>query len=317
MRVPTAKEFFFTAPPLDARTREERERAFFHAIRLRNGSNKTTYAHRLDSVNQILNRFLPAHRPLDVMDVGASSGISTLEWMDHLDNAGVEYRMTAADACVKAHLLSFTRWLNILVDGTGYPLQFDILGRAVPYPPGLRRTILHPPISLLTHAFRWVLPRLPAARRRDKGIEIVLINPHLKERAVEIVEDDLLAPGAFEGRFDVVRAANVLNRYYFSDEALAAMAANLCRRLRSRGILTVCRTDEHNVTHGTVFRSNQSSRLEVLCRIGAGSDIEALILGKDSATSLVRTPESMRNAAGAGRRAATARRDGRPDRDVV
>lgn len=278
MRVPTAREFFFSPPPLDDHAREQRHRAFFHALRLRNGTNKTTYARRLDSVNAVVNRALPAHRPLDIMDVGVSSGISTMEWMDDLDGAGVEYQMTAGDVCVNAYLLAPADWLHILVDRDGYPLQFDICGRALPYPPGLRRSLLLPPLPLLMHACRWVLPRVAATRLKDKGTPVRLVDPQLQARAAAIVEDDLLAPHAFERGFDVVRAANVLNRCYFSDEMLRVMTTNLRRRLKRHGILVVCRTDEHDINHGTVFVSNGSPRLEVLCRIGAGSELERLVL---------------------------------------
>lgn len=278
MRVPTARQLFFSPAPADARTREGRERAFFHALRLRNGTNKTTYARRLDTVNRVVNRVLPAHRPLDIMDVGASSGISTLEWMNSLDEAGVKYRMTAGDLCVSALLLSFTRWLHVLVDPTCYPLQFDIFGRAFPYPVGIRRSLVVPPLLVFAEACRWTLPLVSAARLRRRAVEILLITPQLKERSVEIVEDDVLAPGAFANRFDVVRAANVLNRYYFSEATLREMAANLRRRLKRRGMLVVCRTDERNVNHATVFLADEPPRLEVLCRIGDGSEIEELFL---------------------------------------
>jgi hypothetical protein len=282
MRVPTAREFFFSQAPVNDRAREERERVFFHAIALRNGTNKTTYARRLGTVNAIVNRALPTRRPLEIMDVGVSSGVSTLEWMDDLDRAGVEYRMTAGDVCVTAYLLAVTDWLHILIDNDAYPLQFEICGRAIPYPPGLRRSVLFPPLPLLMHALRWLLPLVPAAWLRQKGTRVHLIDPQLQQRGIAVVEDDLLAPCAFDHRFDVIRVANVLNRCYFSDESVVAMASTLRRRLERGGILIVCRTDDDNVNHGTVFVSTEPPHLEVLCRIGDGSEIEQLIL--DAAT---------------------------------
>ncbi|MFN2567916.1 MAG: hypothetical protein ABR499_23245, partial [Gemmatimonadaceae bacterium] len=69
MEVPTAKELFFSAPPLDPEASEVRERAFFHSIRLKNGTFKTTYSHRLDAVNEVVNKVLPPNRPLEILDV--------------------------------------------------------------------------------------------------------------------------------------------------------------------------------------------------------------------------------------------------------
>jgi hypothetical protein len=66
------------------------------------------------------------------------------------------------------------------------------------------------------------------------------------------------------------------------------MAVNLRARLKQRGLLIVCRTDDHDVTHGTVFRLNEANRFEVVSRIRDGSEIENLILdlpGVSSASS--------------------------------
>jgi glycosyltransferase involved in cell wall biosynthesis len=292
--IPTAREVFFSSAPLDAEASEARERAFFHSIRLKNGTYKTTYSHRLDIVNEIVNKVLPPHRPLEILDVGVSSGLSTLEWMENLERAGIEYRMTAGDLCVKTFLLSFGRVLNALVDKTGYPLQFDVLGRAIPYPLGRCRAIRFPPLFVLAQALRWALPGLFAALFKNWAIQmegdsvrrfgvgcrrVRMLSQRLKNVAsLSIVEDDILAPGPFTKRFHILRAANVLNKEYFSDETLIRIVVNLRARLKQQGILVVCRTDEHHVNHGTVFRLNRADGFDVVCRIGDGSEIENLIL---------------------------------------
>jgi glycosyltransferase involved in cell wall biosynthesis len=292
--VPTAKELFFAGTPLDAEASEARERAFFRSVRLKNGTYKTTYSHRLDAVNDVVKEVLPPYRPLEILDVGVSSGLSTLEWMESLDRAGIEYRMTASDLCVEAFLLSFGRLGNALVDKGGYPLQFDFLGRAMPYPMGRRRAVRFPPLFVLAQAFRWLLPGVFATlfkqwatqmegdsvRRFGIGCHRVrLLSTRLKgATSLRILEDDILARGPFDKCFHVVRAANVLNTQYFSDETLITMAANLRARMKPDGILVVCRTGDHNVSHGTVFRLNHVDRFDVACRIGDGSEIENLIL---------------------------------------
>jgi hypothetical protein len=294
VEAPTAKDFFFSTECFDVRAWEERERAFFHSIRTRNGTNKTTYSHRLDTVNEIVNTLLPPHRPLEIMDVAVSSGVGTLEWMESLERAGIEYRMTAGDLYVRAFLLSFSRFLNILVDDTGYPLQFDFRGKAVPYPVGRRRSLLFPPLFIFAVICRWALPVLLASffrRWAGKGEgdstyrfgvgchRILLISPRVSTRqSLKIVEDDILAPATFDNGFHVVRAANILNRLYFNERTLRTMAVNLRARLAKHGILVVCRTDPHRVNHGTVFRLNAANQFEVIGRIGQGSETEHLIL---------------------------------------
>jgi len=128
--IPTAKEFFFSDDAFDADALAAREKAFFRSIRLKNGTFKTTYAHRLDTLNEIVTPVLPRDRPLEIMDVAVSSGVATLEWMESLQRASIDFRMTAGDLCVRAFLLSFGRLLNVLVDRGGYPMQFDVASQA-------------------------------------------------------------------------------------------------------------------------------------------------------------------------------------------
>jgi len=282
--IPTAKEFLFARATVEDEVFASRERAFFRSIRLKNGTYKTTYAHRLDNLNEIVNTVLPADRPLEIMDAAASSGIATLEWMDSLQRGGVVFRMTAGDLCVRAFLLSFGRSLNVLVDDTGYPLQFDIRGRAIPYPP----------LFIGVHAFRWVLPPLfgrllkrrivdgDPASLRPSGIgcrETLLITPRLaRQPSLTMLDDDLLSTGSFANRFHVIRAANVLNKSYFSEETLRVMIANLRARLRRHGLLVVCRTHDDGANHGTVFRLAGGDRFQVVCRLGDGSEVESLVI---------------------------------------
>src|ERR1700680_1755123 len=88
-RVPTAREILF-GRPTETAVQEERERIFFGSIRLKNSTYKYTFSHRFDDLNRLVNGLLP-QRPLRIMDVAVSSGISTLEWMDSLDQLGIEH----------------------------------------------------------------------------------------------------------------------------------------------------------------------------------------------------------------------------------
>jgi hypothetical protein len=99
----------------------------------------------------------------------------------------------------------------------------------------------------------------------------------LEQESLTILDDDLLFPGSFADRFHAIRAANILNRSYFSDETLRTMVANVRTRLAPQGILAICRTHDDGVNHGTVFRLNEARELEVISRIGTGSEIEDLV----------------------------------------
>ena len=117
-RVPTANELYLSGLEGDVDEVEVLERYFFANIRLKNGTYKRTWSHRLDDLNDLVLRFIPPDRPLKVMDVAVSSGISTLEWMNHLEQAGIEHHMTAGDITLKAALVAIGKNLRVLADST-------------------------------------------------------------------------------------------------------------------------------------------------------------------------------------------------------
>ena len=86
---PTASEFAFAKLDLEA------ERAFFRRIVLSNGCFKSTGPHRMDDLNAFVLPYLTPldDWPLNIMDVAASSGISTQEWYEQLSNEGIDARV--------------------------------------------------------------------------------------------------------------------------------------------------------------------------------------------------------------------------------
>src|ERR1700722_9282293 len=124
--VPTAQRLFFSGEEFAPSQLEQLERAFFSNIIVRNGTFKTTNHRRLDDLNQLVQRYLPPDRPLQIMDVAVSSGISTAEWIAALDRAGISYRIVAGDLFIAGFLISVDDGVRVLVDSSGYVLQFDI-----------------------------------------------------------------------------------------------------------------------------------------------------------------------------------------------
>lgn len=287
-------------PTFDATQQEEFEKDFFASLQLKNGTYKLTYARRFDDLNALVSKLLPPTRPLKVMDVAVSSGISTLEWMESLEGAGINHHMTAGDITTKGFLISIGEDLHVLVDDTGYPLQFDVHGTPVPNPPRRRfGTLYFLPLRLMrkTLAKHFAELREACASAPDEegtpvkrhGIEcrpVALVSPRLKPSPqLAVIEDDILSNTKLAGRFHVLRAANILNKAYFDEETLAAILRNLRARLVRGGLLIVCRTNEQNVNNATVFTLNEAGRFEATARLGEGSEVESLVLnlpGDDS-----------------------------------
>ncbi len=322
-RALTAYELYFGEPPADPERLRQREDAFFGGIWIRNGTSKLTYRGRFDDLDALVQPLLPAARPLDILDVAVSSGVSTAEWLQSLERAGIACRMVGGDAVIDAFLVSVGEAVRLLIDQTGFLMHLEIAGRTIRLPPPRRcgvRLHLHLLNALRAAsapALRAVLTRLrhrgasehsstsqrsfasqrlftsqpsPRSRRRMRLScrALKLVSPSLATHgSIEWVEDDVLRDRRFPQRFHVVRAANLLNRRYFDEPTLERMLANLRERLRPLGLLVVCRTvpaeNGERRNHATVFRLEPDGRFRAVGRLNEGSEIADLVLGLPAA----------------------------------
>ena len=287
METPTAFEMFFAAhgAQADERELEEREDLFFHSIELRNGTRKTTRHRRLDDLNALVQKLLPPQRPLEIMDVAVSSGVSTAEWLIELERAGIPCRMLAGDAVVNAFLISLGPNLRALSDRTGHLMQLDIKGEAVRMPPPRRRDrIRYLPHMLLmraaTHLFDLGSSNRPVQHRLGATCRpLTLMSPSLNRLPqLRAVEDDILLNRDYARRFHVLRAANILNLAYFDTATLQRMLRNLRARLLPGGLLIVCRTNDAEVNNASVFTLQEDGRFTLTARLNEGSEIEHLVM---------------------------------------
>jgi hypothetical protein len=286
-RIPTANEMYFGDLPREPARVEALEQIFFKSVGLPNGTWKTTSHRRLDDLNALVLQHLPADRPLEIMDVACSSGVSTVEWLESLSAAGIECHMTAGDASVNAFLLSIGNNLHALVDRNGRTMQYEVAGTGLEVPLRKRKMPRYlVPVLLIKGLAKLLGPTLSnpqlAARGGRWGMRwrpIQLVSPSIRNRArISVVEDDILVNRGYVRRFHVLRAANILNTGYFDEATLTAMLRNLRERLRDGGRLVVCRTNRENVNHGTVFGLDAQRRFQVLARINEGSEVEAIAL---------------------------------------
>jgi SAM-dependent methyltransferase len=286
---PTALKFFGkTAVNVN---QESVEYEFFRRVVLPNGTLKTTLANRLDDLNQAVLPYIAriAERPVKILDVGISSGVSTLEWHDQLLAERIMCDFTGTDLTIYASLVSLARTLSVLIDGNRNILHMDVFGRgAPPIAEGLQG-IFAGIVRMLFRGAMIVDSQLPPLqgriRERASGRlltcqPVTLLSRRLAHReSLCLLEEDLLAPehAEFKGAFHVVRAANILNHAYFSDSALAQIIRKLRERLKPNGLLIVCRTDKLGGNHATVLESTADSTFRVLLRLGDGSEVEELL----------------------------------------
>ena len=278
MSMPPARAFFF--PPHNRSPDEEvaTETRFFRHLRLPNGTYKTTYPDRMPDVDTAVTGELTPGQHVDVLDVGISSGVTTLELVDALATRGVTSTVVAVDLSVGAFLVRFAG-IDLLCDPAGRVLQ-------IASPLGVKGRP-HDPVGSLA---RGLLQRVFDASERlvsgsggvDRGTPLQLISPRLARRShVAVVEHDLAnARAEWVDRFDVVRAANVLNRDYFDEPTLTQMLGHLATYVRTAGLLVLCRThDDSRTNHASVLRRGSDGTFTLVSRVGAGSEIESLVVG--------------------------------------
>lgn len=279
----TAKDFF-SANGAQADLAVECE--FFAGLKMRNGTFKLTRPSRFALLEQALGPVIRTRvaGPCSVLDVGASTGLTTIELADFLRAQGAAPEVIGTDLFIDAHLVDIAPGVNVLSDPEGWPLQYDVAGM------GIRAWVRR--LDYVTLA---VLPRLlarkflqPRLRRRiaeGRAQPVRMESRALRGRAIQLVENDIFAQEpSFEARFDFIRAANILNLGYFKPDRLRTAIVNIRSYCRGPGALLLVVKTGGARHDGTLFELGQSGAFKVLARMGEGSEIEPLILGLAAAT---------------------------------
>lgn len=276
MSMPTAREVFCHGPRLTEEQRNLEER-FFRDLRMPNGTYKTTAAGRLATFDELILRHLRGRSQLTILDVGIASGITTLDLATRLQEIGCRYRIVATDRYLHAKLLRLAPGVDALLAADGDILQLSLGSWTRPLPQGTSRgkgaflQVGLGVIAALVH--RWNLA----------SDDIVLVTAGIRNSdMIDLVEQDIEQfRSDWENEFDLIRAANVLNRSYFGLERLAAIVGHLARYLKDGGLLAVCRSDDiGDRHHGNVFvKDTHCGRMKRIDQMGAGSEVGEIVLG--------------------------------------
>src|SRR5258708_7118594 len=253
---PTASEFISSIydPQL--------ERKFFARVMLPNGTVKFTSEHRLDDLNDLslpLIKALP-FKPLHIMDVAASSGVSSAEWHDQLLSAGLDFTLCATDLVTTA-LHAKALGAECLFDGHMKPIHVLAFRRGMPPKAPM-------PIGIVPMA---VSTCLKLVRNRPVSL---MSKRFQKSPRLRIEQDDIQKKSGLTG-FHVLRAANILHCKYFTKRQLIDIVQKLKSRLAEGGLFIVCRTLD-GCNHGVMCSFN-SGTLRVIARIGNGHEIEPVL----------------------------------------
>lgn len=277
----TASAYF--ARPLDDLTTCEETR-FFTALKTANATFKRTKAGRFAEVDAaiVAECARTSLRVDQLLDIGISSGITTLELTQMLRRAGHRAHVTGTDRSLAAMIVDLPMGCRALVEPGGHILQYDVLGVAVR--PWRRRLDYVTGMILVQAGLRSLFgtAAVQAAQGlHGSGNSVKLVSRRLAQVAdIDLIEDDVTEHRAWlEGRFNLIRAANILNRDYFTPEVLAGACVNLRSYMAGPGsMLLIVRTLGEDRQEGTLFSMTDDRRLAVIRRFGHGSEIESLAL---------------------------------------
>ncbi len=210
-------------------------------LRLR-GVWKWTGRHRLVRMDRLLSDLVAAEgwTSLRMLDIGASDGITSLDTVEHLRQAnGMEVSLTMIDRDVR--LLALRRGPFVLYATPSRRPILVRLGRlALCLEPmqGIEGVLCNGlAASLSRRCARW------AEGAAATAPSIPLVNPAAAHcPSIEVRERDLFDRNPeWDGRFDVVRASNVLTLSYYTESRIGEALGVLHGYLREGGVLVISR----------------------------------------------------------------------------
>lgn len=278
----SAKVFFdLASSQLTPKIEEE----FFSSLMMRNKTYKTTYSGRFSDINNYLIKLMNSGslNAKRILDIGISSGVSALDLYNDMKSQGYDTTIFGTDLFIDAYIVPIMPDCYAIIDDTGFPLRFDIFGTGVK--PWVTSHDYKTGFFLVRKFINLIFSRLAkhnfsnTAHGGVKKIELVTPRLFTSGHIFAIKDDITVYNGEFATQFDFIRAANVLNKAYFSEPMLITILRNIKRYLSGDGSsLLVLRTHEDHVNHGTLFRFNGNDSYEIVQRFGEGSEIENLVM---------------------------------------
>jgi hypothetical protein len=268
---------------------------------LSNGTCRATFRRRFRNIDGILNDLIAERfdrgADLVVEDMAGSACLTSTEWAETLLPRFPHIRFVASD------LVLFILEVEDSVEGTAFVLESD--GSPLQYvrPPFVIRMQPPEPAGLIVN---WLLAwsarkqlkkirawwPLPESWLRDDGDGFLEIDRY-RIRKLPLIHPEAWDLAHRDGRFSirqhsvfevcneprhVIRTMNVFNRSYFTTTQLSAGVRSIVASLHIGGIWIVGRTvvEEPPVHHVSVFQKSACGGLDVIHRIGPGSEIEEI-----------------------------------------
>lgn len=262
-------------------------------LRTSNGTFRTSFRRRFHDVDAAamcwIERLYPAGTELRVQDRAVSHGLTSREWAEQVFQVYPRASFEASDLLFFLVQLTLPDGASYIVEPNGQPLQYirppfvvSVLHREPRRYPVNRwmRALARRRFARLSLPEGWMESAGAGAYRVGK-IPIIhpeallysKTNPGFQFRVRSVFEH---TPGACQ----VLRTMNIFNRDYFPEEQLRAGMEAAFHSLEPGGLWIVGRTLEEDFSNHVSFLRRRETGWEFLERVGKGSEMEALALGR-------------------------------------
>src|SRR5262245_30834944 len=122
--MPVAASKFYSLDP--SRCAPHMEASFFASLKMPNGTFKLTQQSRFADIEIACAPIIRerSHLIRRVLDIGVSSGITSIELADFLAANGAAVSIVATDLFIDAHIVELELGISVLADTAGAPLQY-------------------------------------------------------------------------------------------------------------------------------------------------------------------------------------------------
>lgn len=249
------------------------------------GAYKRTYAGRFEDFDSIVLDCLKTNfandKLLIVHDVGVSDGRTALDFFKKVGSAFDNLQYIASDYDPKVYVLESGKY-KITLNNMGKVLE--ILFPLFVFNSLKRDSYRHYPINHLIRKFLdfFVVPSILKKYKQGilKAKEIVLFAPEVLEDAknnskLTLAQHNLLE--SFQEKYSVIRAMNVLNSSYFSNQELYAILKHIHDGLLDGGLFIMGSNQESGtIVHGGIYKKIDKG-FQKVWQSGSGSAIENII----------------------------------------
>lgn len=101
-----------------------------------------------------------------------------------------------------------------------------------------------------------------------------------KSGAISFIEEDITskAEKSEMEKYDVIRAANILNKVYFPENKLREIIKNIACQIKTGGLLIVCKTDGEGINHAQVYSKTENAFTSV-GKLNDGTEVDSFVVG--------------------------------------